>query len=150
MGECVACRHCGLASHNPKAVKIFMGVTHRPRFDYLTWIDPDEVNFGILPERGEFKVFQPGDLFLFKLKGTDATIAGGGVFSHASPAPLSLAWDAFGQKVRLTPTPAPILHPSSDSSSASRDWAHTRQRAAEDRRRRLARSHHCAREAAAA
>lgn len=37
-------------------------------------------------------------MFLFKLKGRDGAIAGGGVFSHASLAPLSLAWEAFGDK----------------------------------------------------
>jgi len=75
-----------------------MGVTHKPWFDYLAEVEPDEVNFWQPSGTGEFKALQPGDLFLFKLKGTNAAIAGGGVFSHASLAPLSLAWDAFGQK----------------------------------------------------
>lgn len=79
-------------------VKIFLGVTHRPWFDFLQGIDPDEVNFWQPSGAGEFKALQPGDLFLFKLKGADAAIAGGGVFGHASLAPLSLAWDAFGRK----------------------------------------------------
>src|SRR3546814_7580013 len=59
---------------------------------------PDEANFWQPSGSGEFKALQPGDLFLFKLKGKDAAIAGGGVFSHATLAPLSLAWEAFGQK----------------------------------------------------
>lgn len=79
-------------------VKIFLGVTHRPWFDFLAGIAPDEVNFWQPSGSGEFKALRPGDLFLFKLKGADAAIAGGGVFGHASLAPLSLAWDAFGQK----------------------------------------------------
>lgn len=79
-------------------VKIFLGVTHRPWFDFLANIAPDEVNFWQPSGSGEFKALQPGDLFLFKLKGADAMIAGGGVFGHASLAPLSLAWEAFGQK----------------------------------------------------
>ncbi|OYW46251.1 MAG: restriction endonuclease [Novosphingobium sp. 28-62-57] len=79
-------------------VKIFVGVTHKPWFDFLAGIAPDEVNFWQPSGSGEFKALQPGDLFLFKLKGKDAAIAGGGVFGHASLAPLSLAWEAFGPK----------------------------------------------------
>nr|WP_294810180.1 HNH endonuclease [uncultured Sphingomonas sp.] len=79
-------------------MKIFVGVTHKPWFDFLAGIAPDEVNFWQPSGAGEFKALQPGDIFLFKLKGADAAIAGGGVFGHASLAPLSLAWEAFGQK----------------------------------------------------
>jgi putative restriction endonuclease len=84
--------------HSPDVVKIFVGVTHKPWFDYLAGIAPDEVNFWQPSGSGEFKALQPGDLFLFKLKGKEAAIAGGGVFHHASLAPLSLAWEAFGNK----------------------------------------------------
>lgn len=83
---------------NSTVVKIFLGVTHGPWFEYLASIGPDEVNFWQPSGNGEFRALQPGDLFLFKLKGADAAIVGGGVFSHASLAPLSLAWEAFGQK----------------------------------------------------
>lgn len=79
-------------------VRIFLGVTHRPWFDFLAALEPDEVNFWQPSGAGEFKALQPGDLFLFKLKGKDNAIAGGGVFGHASTAPLSLVWDAFGTK----------------------------------------------------
>jgi putative restriction endonuclease len=79
-------------------VKIFVGVTHKPWFDFLAGLAPDEVNFWQPSGSGEFRALQPSDLFLFKLKGADAAIAGGGVFSHASLAPLSLVWDAFGEK----------------------------------------------------
>lgn len=95
---------CSLVAKEPHAVivirvvKIFVGVTHKPWFDYLAGTAPDEVNFWQPSGSGEFKALQPGDLFLFKLKGKDAAIAGGGVFSHASLAPLSLAWEAFGPK----------------------------------------------------
>ena len=79
-------------------VRIFLGVTHRPWFDFLARRAPDEVNFWQPSGTGAFRALQPGDLFLFKLKGRDAAIAGGGVFGHASLAPLSLAWEAFGEK----------------------------------------------------
>jgi len=77
---------------------MFLGVTHRPWFDQLAAMSPDEVNFWQPAGKGGFKALRPGDLFLFKLKGADAAIAGGGVFGHSSLAPLSLAWEAFGRK----------------------------------------------------
>ncbi|MDE2410217.1 MAG: HNH endonuclease [Sphingomonadales bacterium] len=78
--------------------RIFVGVTHRPWFNFLAARAPDEVNFWQPSGSGEFKALKPGDLFLFKLKGGDGRIAGGGVFGHASLAPVSLAWEAFGEK----------------------------------------------------
>ena len=80
------------------AVRIFVGVTHRPWFDFLSARLPDEVNFWQPSGSGVFRALRPGDLFLFKLKGSDGAIAGGGVFWHASLTPLSLAWEAFGEK----------------------------------------------------
>ncbi len=77
-------------------VRIFVGVTHKPWFDYLAGLEPDEVNFWQPAGSGAFKALRPGDLFLFKLKAPWNAIAGGGVFEHASLAPLSLAWEAFG------------------------------------------------------
>ena len=77
-------------------VRIFVGVTHKPWFDYLAALGPEEVNFWQPSGSGAFKALRPGDLFLFKLKAPWNGIAGGGVFAHASLAPLSLAWEAFG------------------------------------------------------
>ena len=77
-------------------VRIFVGVTHKPWFDYLAGLKPVEVNFWQPSGAGEFRALRPGDLFLFKLKAPYNVIAGGGVFTHASLAPLSLAWEAFG------------------------------------------------------
>lgn len=79
-------------------LRIFVGVTHKPWFDFLAGLAPDEVNFWQPSGSGEFRALRPGDLFLFKLKAPWNAIAGGGVFAHASLAPLSLAWEAFGQK----------------------------------------------------
>ena len=79
-------------------LRIFVGVTHKPWFDYLASLAPDEVNFWQPSGSGEFRALRPGDLFLFKLKAPWNAIAGGGLFAHASLAPLSLAWEAFGRK----------------------------------------------------
>jgi putative restriction endonuclease len=86
----------GSAREALRVVKIFVGVTHKPWFDYLATLAPDEVNFWQPSGSGEFKALRPGDLFLFKLKAPWNAIAGGAVFEHASLAPLSLAWEAFG------------------------------------------------------
>lgn len=86
----------GVGAKVTPVVRIFVGVTHKPWFDYLAGLDPVEVNFWQPSGTGEFKALRPGDLFLFKLKAPWNVIAGGGVFEHASLAPLSLAWEAFG------------------------------------------------------
>lgn len=78
--------------------RIFVGVTHKPWLDALAALAPEEVNFWQPSGSGEFKALRPGDLFLFKLKAPWNAIAGGGVFAHASLAPLSLAWEAFGPR----------------------------------------------------
>lgn len=77
-------------------VQIFVGVTHKPWFDHLAAARPAEVNFWQPSGSHEFKALRRGELFLFKLKAPWNAIAGGGVFEHASLAPLSLAWEAFG------------------------------------------------------
>lgn len=79
-------------------IRIFVAVTHKPWFDFLSTLAPDEVNFW-QPSGGRgFQALSPGELFLFKLKSPFNVIAGGGIFSHSTAAPLSLAWEAFGQK----------------------------------------------------
>jgi putative restriction endonuclease len=80
-------------------VQVYVGITDRSWFDTLSAIEPhDEVNFWQPSGGREFRVLQPGELFLFKLHSPDNFIVGGGVFSHASNVPLSLAWEAFGIK----------------------------------------------------
>ena len=79
-------------------VSIFVGVTDQDWFDYLAVAKPDEVNFWAPSGRANFRALQPGELFLFKLHAPRNFIVGGGVFSHASNVPLSLAWEAFGTK----------------------------------------------------
>lgn len=46
----------------------------------------------------DFKALQPGDLFLFKLHAPLDFIAGGGLYVRHTFLPLSLAWQAFGEK----------------------------------------------------
>ncbi|MFG5120488.1 HNH endonuclease [Methylorubrum sp. POS3] len=79
-------------------VRLFVAITDRDWFDALSRQAPDEVNFWQPSGRFTFRALQPGELLLFKLHAPDDFIVGGGVFSHGSLAPLSLAWDAFATR----------------------------------------------------
>lgn len=79
-------------------MKLFVGVTNNDWFRFLTERKPDEVNFWRPRSQDDFKALQPGDIFLFKLHSPLDFIAGGGVFVRHSRLPLSLAWQAFGEK----------------------------------------------------
>ncbi|WP_246734673.1 hypothetical protein [Chelativorans sp. ZYF759] len=84
-------------------VRLFVAVTDKAWFDMLAASAPhDEVNFWQPSGNTRFKALQPGELFLFKLHSPNNFIVGGGVFSHASLAPLSLAWEALEQKNGVT------------------------------------------------
>ncbi len=78
-------------------MRFYVAVTNNSWYDYLSAIQPDEVNFW-KPGGQPFKAIQPGDLFLFKLHAPRNFIAGGGYFVRYEVLPLSLAWDAFGEK----------------------------------------------------
>ncbi len=79
-------------------MKFFVGVTDERWFRFLAERKPDEVNFWRPGGKSHFKVIQPGALFLFKLHSPLNYIAGGGYFLRHSILPLSLAWQAFGEK----------------------------------------------------
>lgn len=79
-------------------VKLFVAVTDRSWFDSLLAVTPDEVNFWQPSGSTNFRALAQGELFLFKLHAPLNFIVGGGVFSHASLVPLSVAWEAFGFK----------------------------------------------------
>lgn len=95
--------HTGLAKPAPTVkpaavISLFVAITDRNWFERLSAEQPDEVNFWQPSGDRNFKAVSVGELFLFKLHAPDDFIVGGGVFSHASNAPLSLAWEAFGTK----------------------------------------------------
>jgi putative restriction endonuclease len=79
-------------------MKIWVGVTDKDWFQYLSRIDADEVNFWQPSGSRAFRALQPGEPFLFKLHSPDNFVVGGGHFVRYSALPASLAWDAFGQK----------------------------------------------------
>jgi len=79
-------------------VSLFVAITDRSWFDLLSQELPDEVNFWQPSGSRNFGAVSVGELFLFKLHAPNDFIVGGGIFSHSSNVPLSLAWDAFGEK----------------------------------------------------
>ncbi len=79
-------------------MKLFVGVTNDNWFRFLSERKPDEVNFWRPRSQMDFKALSPGDLFLFKLHSPLDFIAGGGVYIRHTFLPLSLAWQAFGEK----------------------------------------------------
>ena len=60
--------------------------------------DLDEVNFWRPGGAQPFRQLQPGDLLLFRLRAPINKIAGGGIYTHFSFAPLAQVWEAFGIK----------------------------------------------------
>lgn len=79
-------------------VKLFVAITDRSWFDLLAAELTDEVNFWQPSGGRAFRALVPGEMLLFKLHSPDDFIVGGGVFSHASNIPLSIAWEAFGRR----------------------------------------------------
>jgi len=71
---------------------------HRQRwFDFLSSeSDITEVNFW-QPGAKSFHAFQPGELFVFRLKSPRDKIGGFGVLSNSSILPLQIAWESFGR-----------------------------------------------------
>lgn len=83
-------------------ISLFVAITDRSWFDLLSAERPDEVNFWQPSGTRNFRAVSVGELFLFKLHAPDDFIVGGGVLSHSSNVPLSLAWEAFGIKNGVT------------------------------------------------
>ena len=79
-------------------MKFYVGVTDNKWFEFLATRTPDEINFWRPGGSGSFQAILPGAPFLFKLHSPDNFIAGGGFFVSHSNLPLSLAWEAFGEK----------------------------------------------------
>lgn len=79
------------------AVKMVVAVTDRDWFTHLRRLYyPPEVNFWA-PSDTSFKALRPGELFLFKLHAPRNYIVGGGIFTHATSLPCSIAWETFGE-----------------------------------------------------
>jgi len=80
-------------------MKLYVGVTD---FDWFHFLSArrglDELNFWQPGGNHQFQALRPGEPFLFKLHSPRNRIVGGGVFAYATILPVSLAWEAFGDK----------------------------------------------------
>jgi putative restriction endonuclease len=80
-------------------LKFYIGITDYDWYRYLSSIPYiDEVNFWQPSGRTVFRGLNPGELFLFKLHSPLNFIVGGGFFAYSNIIPVTLAWDAFGEK----------------------------------------------------
>jgi putative restriction endonuclease len=80
-------------------LKAFVGVTDNDWFAFLAGLpNIDEVNFWQPGGNRTFRKLNPGEPFLFKLHSPYNFIVGGGFFAYSNICPLSLAWDALGEK----------------------------------------------------
>ena len=80
-------------------MKLYVGVTDNEWHRYLSQLpEMEEINFWQPGGKQRFQSLRPGELFLFKLHSPQNFIVGGGFFTHSSILPVSLAWEAFGEK----------------------------------------------------
>jgi putative restriction endonuclease len=79
-------------------MKFYLGVTDNKWYNYLSAINPEDVNFWQPGGSANFKVLDAGAPFLFKLKSPLNAIGGAGFFSCHTFLPISVAWETFGNR----------------------------------------------------
>jgi putative restriction endonuclease len=79
-------------------MKFYLGVTDNNWYDFLSKRNPEDINFWQPGGNTSFKVLESGAPFLFKLKAPLNAIGGIGFFSSHTFLPISIAWDAFGER----------------------------------------------------
>ncbi len=79
-------------------MKFYLGVTDNNWFNYLSEINPEDINFWQPGGTVNFKVLKSGAPFLFKLKSPLNAIGGIGFFSSHTFLPMSIAWDTFNDR----------------------------------------------------
>jgi putative restriction endonuclease len=79
-------------------MKYYLGVTDNKWFNYLSKINPEDINFWQPSGTVSFKALTAGAPFLFKLKSPLNAIGGIGFFSSHTFLPISIAWDTFSNR----------------------------------------------------
>ena len=79
-------------------MKFYLGVTDNSWYNYLSNINPEDVNFWQPGGNANFKALEQGAPFLFKLKYPLDVIGGVGFFSSHTHLPITVAWDTFGNR----------------------------------------------------
>ena len=76
-------------------MKLYLGVTDNSWYNYLSGINPEDINFWQPGGSLNFRALTSGAPFLFKLKNPLNAIGGVGFFSSHTFLPISVAWDTF-------------------------------------------------------
>ncbi len=79
-------------------MKFYLGVTDNGWYNYLSTINPEDINFWQPGGKSRFRVLEKGAPFLFKLKYPKNAIGGLGFFSSHSLLPMNFAWEVFGNR----------------------------------------------------
>jgi putative restriction endonuclease len=79
-------------------MKFYLGVTDNNWYNYLSKINPEDINFWQPGGTVNFKALTPGAPFLFKLKSPLNAIGGIGFFSSHTFLPITIAWDTFSNR----------------------------------------------------
>jgi Predicted restriction endonuclease len=79
-------------------MKLYLGVTDNSWYNYLSRINPDDINFWQPGGNSNFRILQKLEPFLFKLKSPLNAIGGVGFFSSHTFLPMNMAWEVFGNK----------------------------------------------------
>jgi putative restriction endonuclease len=79
-------------------MKIYLGNTDHEWYNYLSKIQPEDINFWQPGGNSSFKVLNSGYPFLFRLKSPINKIGGVGFFSSQTFLPIDMAWDVFGER----------------------------------------------------
>ena len=79
-------------------MKLYLGVTDNNWYNYLSTVNPEDVNFWQPGGYMAFRALEQGAPFLFKLKSPANAIGGVGFFSSHTFLPVSVAWEIFGNR----------------------------------------------------
>lgn len=80
-------------------MNIYVGITDLDWFRFLSSRpDIDEANFWQPGGSRQFRALRAGEPFLFKLHAPRNYVVGGGTFAYSNILPVSLAWEALGEK----------------------------------------------------
>ena len=77
-------------------MKYYLGVTDNNWYNFLSRLNPEDINFWQPGGLAKLSVLSRGTPFLFKLKAPVNAIGGVGFVSSHIGLPLSMAWDTFG------------------------------------------------------
>lgn len=79
-------------------MKFYIGVSDSSWYNYLSRINPEDINFWQPGGNSTFRVLESGAPFLFKLRYPINAITGVGFFSSHTFLPINMAWDVFGNR----------------------------------------------------